>query len=175
MLWLKFEHFNDKLVVKCNYHKQFSALSIGVDDIFDLDACVGFITSKKAKIMAEVFNKRLLKLGTTRVQWVALYYLGSGSGISQKELADKMDIKESSIVRLIDRMEKEGLLNRSKSTEDRRITHLVLTDKGKMLREDLLPEGEKMSDIFLKGISEADIETFNKVLNQMVENAKTLS
>ncbi len=138
--------------------------------LFDLDECVAFITNKAAKKMADAFNERLKSLGTTRVQWTALYYLGKYDGISQKELAEKMNIKSSTVARLIDRMENDNLVIRLEDPEDRRAIKLALTEKGKELREKLLPEGEKMSKIFANGLTDEEIEIFLKVINKMVEN-----
>ncbi|MBU5439363.1 MarR family transcriptional regulator [Tissierella sp. MSJ-40] len=138
--------------------------------MFDLDACVAFITNKAAKKMADEFNDRLMKLGITRVQWIALFYLGKYDGISQKELGELMDIKESTVARLIDRMEKEDYVCRLKDKDDRRITKLYLTEKGKKYRQECLPEGEKMAEIFTKGISQEELDIFMKVVDKILSN-----
>lgn len=138
--------------------------------MFDLETCVAFITNKASKKMADAFNERLMAKGISRVQWTALYYLGKEKYINQRQLAEKMGIKDSTVVRLVDRMEKDGLVAREKELSDRRVTNIVLTEKGKILREKLLPEGEKMSRIFSQNISDEEMEIFKKVLKQMVEN-----
>ncbi|WP_346848262.1 MULTISPECIES: MarR family transcriptional regulator [unclassified Clostridium] len=138
--------------------------------MFDLDDCIAFITNKSAKKLADEFNRRLQENGTTRVQWIALFYIGKAGEISQKELSDYMDIKESSMVRLIDRMEKEELVERRKDSEDRRITKIILTDKGKFLKEELMPRGQVFQDDVLKGISKENLEIFKEVLQRMTDN-----
>lgn len=138
--------------------------------MFDLDDCIAFITNKSAKKLADEFNRRLQENGTTRVQWIALFYIGKAGEISQKELSDYMDIKESSMVRLIDRMEKEELVERRKDSEDRRITKIILTDKGKFLKEELMPRGQVFQDDVLKGISKENLEIFKEVLQRMIDN-----
>lgn len=115
-----------------------------------------------------------MKLGTTRVQWIALYYLGKGNFISQKELSEKMNIKESSVARLIDRMERDGFVVRMKNEADKRITNLSLTSKGKEYRNKLLPEGEKFQQILSEGISSKEMKIFKKVLAKMVYNVTNL-
>ncbi|GLC31572.1 MarR family winged helix-turn-helix transcriptional regulator [Clostridium omnivorum] len=138
--------------------------------MFDIDSCIGFITNKASKKIAEVFNDRLMSYGITRVQWIALYYLLKDGKASQKELADKMNIKESTIVRLIDRLEKEKYVERVKEPENRRITYIILTDSGKNRITELIPEGEKMKDSISKGITDEEFETFNRVLQKMIDN-----
>lgn len=143
----------------------------GESSMFDLDSCIAFITNNSSKKLSNSFNERLMKKGSTRVQFIALYYLGLTGKINQSELSEKMDIKPSTTARLIDRMEREGYLTRTKCINDRRVTYLELTTLGKKFRDLLLPVGEEMSEIFSKGITDEEFETFKKVLNKMVCNA----
>ncbi|OAA90589.1 MarR family winged helix-turn-helix transcriptional regulator [Clostridium ljungdahlii] len=139
--------------------------------MFDVDTCVCFITNKVAKKMADKMNERLVLVGSTRVQWLVMYYLLRDGRMSQSDLGEKMDIKDSTVVRLIDRMEKEQFVERVKDKKDRRVTYVLLTEKGKKRIEELLPIGEEMSKVFSKNISNEEFEIFNKVLNKMAENA----
>lgn len=138
--------------------------------MFNLNDCIAFITNKYNKEITELFSQRLQEHNITRVQWTALFYIGNNEGITQKCLAQMLDSNESSIVRLIDRMEKENIVRRQKQLSDRRITKLYLTKEGMKKREDILPIGEKFSKDCINGISEHDLETFKMVLNKMVKN-----
>lgn len=142
----------------------------GDDIMFDLDSCTAFITNQTAKKLCDNFNDKLMALGSTRVQWIALFYLGKDSELSQKELAKLMNIKGSTVARLVDRLEIGGYVKRKKDIKDRRITNLELTYEGKKLRESLLPEGEKFSKLIARNITEEEMETFIKVLRIMAEN-----
>lgn len=138
--------------------------------MFDLDTCLAYITGCSSKKINYAFNERLQKKGVTKVQWTALYYIGKHEKINQVELASLMNTKPSTIARLIDRMERDGHITRLRSEEDKRVIYLIITDKGRQLREDLIPEGERMRDIVQKDIPDEHIEIFKKVLAQMSEN-----
>ena len=138
--------------------------------MFDIESCVCFINNKTSKKMEALFNERLIPLGVTRVQWMTMYYLLKYGDMSQKELGERMDIKESTVARLLDRMESEDLIIRTQTKEDRRIKYIKLTPKGRETIEDLLPEGQKMSDFFSMGITEDEIEVFKRVLQKFEEN-----
>lgn len=140
--------------------------------MFNLNDCIGVITNKYNKEIIEAFNNRVLSHGITRVQWIAIYYIGQNEGITQKQLSYILDSNESSIVRLVDRMEKDDMVKREKDENDRRITRLYLTDYGNKKREEIIPIGEKFSNDSIKNISEKDLETFKNVLNQIVNNLK---
>lgn len=128
------------------------------------------MTDNSSKIICDAFSERVMKLGVTRVQWIALYYLGKEEFISQKELAEKMNIKESSVARLLDRMERDGLVERVKNENDKRVTNLRLTDKGKKYAIELLPEGEEFGKLLYKNISDEEMKIFTRVLSKMVSN-----
>lgn len=126
------------------------------------------------KQITDVFGRRLEKKGVTRIQWIALYYLGKSGTLNQNELAGYMDIKDSTVARLVDRMERDELVSRKKNEKDRRVTILSLTQKGKAMREELLPEGQIFSDEVMVGISDEELENFNNVMYKMLENVKKI-
>ncbi|MGH4121964.1 MAG: MarR family winged helix-turn-helix transcriptional regulator [Clostridium sp.] len=138
--------------------------------MFDIESCVCFINNKTSKKMADMFNERLIPLGVTRVQWMAMYYLLKYGDMSQKDLGEKMDIKESTVARLLDRMGVEDLIVRTQVKEDKRIKYIKLTQKGRERIEELLEEGQKMSEFFSKGITEEETEVFKRVLQKFMKN-----
>lgn len=138
--------------------------------MFDLNDCICFITNTASKKISDEFNNRLEDSGTTRVQWMALYFIGEKDGIIQKELSQKMNVQESSIARLIDRMEKENLCYRVRDAKDRRITRVHLTPVGEELRETWLPLGEAFHNEATQGITQEELSIFKEVLDKMVHN-----
>jgi len=125
------------------------------------------------KFVSEDFNRRLEAKGSTRIQWIALYFLNEeNKPISQKELASLMNIKDSSVARLVDRMERDGLIKRVENPKDKRVKFLELTNNGRNQIEALLPEGKYFSDLLLEGITNEELLTFYKVLDKMSINIK---
>ncbi len=140
---------------------------------FNLSECIGFITNTTMKFVSEDFNRRLEAKGSTRIQWIALYFLNEeNKSISQKELASLMNIKDSSVARLVDRMERDGLIKRVENPKDKRVKFLELTNNGRNKIEALLPEGKYFSDLLLEGITNEELLTFYKVLDKMSINIK---
>ncbi|MEH6943651.1 MarR family winged helix-turn-helix transcriptional regulator [Bacillus sp. JJ722] len=138
--------------------------------MFDLNDCICFITNTASKKISDEFNTRIENCGTTRVQWMALYFIGEKDGIIQKELSQKMNVQESSIARLLDRMEKENLCYRMRDFKDRRITRVRLTPQGEALREELLPLGQSFHNEATQDISQEELDVFKVVLDKMVRN-----
>ena len=143
-----------------------------VNNMFNLDDCIAFITCKGAKDLADCLEKRLNHYNITRSQWIALYYIRNNNMITQKQLADKMSLKEPSVVRLLDKMELLGWVNRTNSKEDKRIKCLTLTESGRKIESDMLEVAEKFKSDTLNGISNEDLDNFKATLDKMLNNIK---
>ena len=141
-----------------------------MDFMFKLDDCVTYIASNALKEIMDRFNEILQSKGSTRVQWIALYYIAQHEKINQSELSGIMNIKPPTMVRLIDRLEKEGLVTRTPDKESRRVMRLSCTDKGLALNEKMLPIGDAFSKAIAEGIPEKDLDCFTSVLSLLVKN-----
>mgnify|MGYP003485166930 CR=1 FL=1 len=100
---------------------------------FNLDRWVGHITENAIKQISEAFGKRLKDTGVTRIQWIAMFYINKHEMISPRELSKIMNVQDSSATRLIERMEKEDLIEKIPSEKDKRVTFVKLTSKGNSL------------------------------------------
>lgn len=142
-----------------------------VDKVFELENCAAYIATNAGKILAEGFEKKLKEVRVSRVQWSVLYYLGKPEYNSQKELVELLKTKGSSTTRLLDRMERDGWVERRLNPDDRREMLLSLTEKGTELRKICLPLGQAYSDQITEGISEVDLNIFYRVLDMLIQNA----
>jgi len=77
-------------------------------------------------------------VGLSPVSAWALVQLDPEHPISQKELAARLKCNPSTVVDPTDRLEEAGLVNRQPRPSDRRVNVLVLTPKGKKIREHLV-------------------------------------
>lgn len=77
--------------------------------------------------------------------------------VSQRDLSNLMNVADSSAGRLLDRLERENLIERERNGDDRRVTYVKLTKKGKKLISDLLPIGEEFNSDLLEGITEEEL------------------
>jgi hypothetical protein len=84
---------------------------LGPDD----DEYIGYVLSDVARLMRTVFDRRVRDLGLTRAQWLVLTRLYRRPGASQTELADMLEIDRASAGRMLDRMEKNGWVERART------------------------------------------------------------
>jgi len=131
---------------------------------------VGHISENATKQISEAFSRRLQNEEITRIQWIALYYLKTKGKISQRDLSNLMNVADSSAGRLLDRLERDGFIKRERDVEDRRVTYITLTKEGDRLICELMPIGDEFNNDLLKGISEEELKTYEKVLKKMISN-----
>src|SRR6478736_3064122 len=74
-----------------------------------------------ARIMRTKFDQRARARGMTRAQWHILARVERQPGLSQSELAAICEVEPITVARLVDRLEKRGLLERRPDPNDRRI------------------------------------------------------
>jgi len=87
---------------------------------------IGFLISDVSRLLRRNFDKRAQKIGLSRAQWQVLAWLKRNEGISQTQLADLLEMSPMTLVRLIDRLEMNGLVERRAHPTDRRIYQLFL-------------------------------------------------
>ena len=139
---------------------------------FDLDKWVGHITELSMKEITEAFGRRLKKFGITRIQWIALYYIKNNPEITQRQLSKIMFVKDSSVGRLLDRLERDGLIERIRNIDDRRTINLVLTKVGKTKIDKLVVEGDYFNDRLIEGLTDEELMVFEKVMSTMANNVR---
>jgi len=93
-----------------------------VNESLDRDPIV--LLHDVARIMRTKFDQRARSRGMTRAQWIILARVARHPGISQSELAAICEVEPITVARLVDRLEKRGLLERRADPTDRRIWRL---------------------------------------------------
>jgi len=84
-----------------------------------------------ARLSKKNFDRRVRSFGLTRSQWMAVGTLRRYPGISQVDLAEKLDIEPITAARTIDRLERSGWITRKADAHDRRVNRLFLTERAK--------------------------------------------
>jgi len=96
-----------------------------------------------------LLSKLLAVHGLSPVKMNALLivrHVGKKEGIAQQELARRMIVSAGNITRLVDRLEKEGLITRTPSATDRRVKHIQITPKAAGILDRVWPSYKKKVD-----------------------------
>ncbi|MBI1175730.1 MAG: MarR family transcriptional regulator [Sideroxydans sp.] len=102
-------------------------------------------------------DRRLRPLGYSRSRWMVLLHISRNDGINHRALADLLGIEAPTLVRLIDRMETEGLLKRRACETDRRVKQLHLSPAGRKEVERIWASAADLRKELLSGLSQTEI------------------
>jgi DNA-binding MarR family transcriptional regulator len=117
-------------------------------------------------------NFRAAGLDITIEQWSILYHLWKEDCLSQQELCNRTFRDKPSITRLIDNLEKQKLVKRVSSAEDKRINMVCLTDAARDIQEKTLEIANETMDEALIGVNREEIEMVKNVLQKVYDNLK---
>ena len=120
------------------------------------------------------FDRRATAFQLTRAQWRALKMIRRAEGLSQVELADRLDLEPIPVGRVIDRLEKTGYVERRADPADRRRWCLYLTAKAHAVVDEMEVIAGGLRDDALRGVTRADLDTLLHVLAQIKNNLAAL-
>ena len=142
-------------------------------DTVDPYESIGFHCSLTYRSFSRALENRLQKTGITPSQFFALSHLMALGPIPQGELAVHLSTSSVSVVKLVDRLERDGWVVRKLSPEDRRVKLLFLTPKAKSVWKDLTVIARSVISQAHQGITKQEINTVKKILNKIRNNLKT--
>ena len=104
-------------------------------DALLLDNQVCFALHSTSLLMTKIYKPLLQGLGLTYPQYLAMLVLWEKDGLPVVEISNRLLTDPGSLTPLLKRLEAEGLLSRTRSTEDERVVIVKLTEKGHALRD----------------------------------------
>jgi MarR family transcriptional regulator for hemolysin len=111
-------------------------------------------------------DRRLRPLGLTRATWLLLVHVRKLDAPSQSDLADALGIEGPSVVRLVDRLAAEGLVER-RVGDDRRVRTVHLTARGEALSAEIWRVAGHLRKELLRDIPLADVEATLGLLERL--------
>ena len=114
--------------------------------------------------LSRYYNQRLSIHDLTVQKALLLLEIPPESGKNPKSLAKELDLENSSMTGLLDRLEKQGLLERQPDPSDRRGILIFLTPKGLIARETIKSLVEELDRKLQEALTIEDIKVFRKVM-----------
>ncbi|HEY2068427.1 MAG TPA: MarR family transcriptional regulator [Rhizomicrobium sp.] len=106
---------------------------------FECKRSIGYLARRLHNLLIPRAEALFADADFTFSQWVVLVSVRDGIAATCAEVARHMDHDTGAITRLVDQMEKRGLIVRRRSVKDRRVVHLEITAAGKALAKSLTP------------------------------------
>lgn len=119
-------------------------------------------------------DERLKRVGLTQPQWAALYWLAhADTGLSQTALAERAGVEAPTLVRTLDLLERNGLVERRPHAADRRINLVYVTPAAAPLVEQIEAIGDDVRNELMGEVTfeefESAMRVFAKILGRLDE------
>lgn len=132
---------------------------------------IGLQLTRVPRLWRAVIDERLAPLGLTQTRWVTLYTLWRlGDGQPQCDLARAIGVEAPSLVRTLDQLSEQGLVQRQPCDQDRRTKRVYLTAEATPLIERIDAVVTQARGEMLAGLSDEDIATLAELLTRIENN-----
>jgi DNA-binding MarR family transcriptional regulator len=139
------------------------------DSNLKLENQVCFPIYSASRLITKAYKPFLDKMGVTYPQYLVLMVLWENDTLSVNKISEKLMLNTNTLSPLLKRMEKMGVLERRRSTEDERIVVVQLTKKGKELKSEARPIPEKLlHGLLSENIELSDILQLKEMLNEWI-------
>lgn len=138
---------------------------------FRADDSLGFQVGKTSRKMMQLLTSRFKPFDITVEQWSVLCRLWEQDGITQKELAARAVKDQPTITRILDCLDRKGMVRREANVEDRRSFLIRITPEGAEMADKLIPIEVQTIKEIMNGLSQERIDAFRETLLQLENNA----
>ena len=138
---------------------------------FVIEDSLGYLVNRVARSIAHQLAEELRPAGVAIGQWSVLLFLWARDGVSQADLSRAVEIEPPTMVRTIDRMVRDGLVTRVADPGDGRVSRIHLTDRGRSLRDELVPKAVTVNATTLGRLSTSEGRTLRRLLVKLLEES----
>jgi len=115
-------------------------------------------------------NGLLSRIGVYRGQPPLLHALWECDGLPQATLSARLGVSPATVSKMVQRMERAGLVQRRDDPSDSRLSRVFLTQEGWAIRERVHGIWAELADIMLRGFSGDEVELLEALLTRLCKN-----
>ncbi len=134
----------------------------------------GFLVKDVSRLWVRHFEQRAAQLGMSLTHCKVLVYLSRNEGATQARLAELSDTDPMTLVRVLDRMERDGWIERRADPTDRRAYRLYLEPASDPVLAEIMRIGDKVRSEALVGLSATEREQMMSMLERVRGNLVAL-
>ena len=133
---------------------------------------IGRILDKIGKLFLAKLQTNLTHLDIER-SFFPLLLIEAGNGLTQQNLAQKLNCDKVQVVRIIDYLSSNGYVQRVTNKTDKRKYELVITEKARVIIPDVRNAFEKTTSLAFKSLSNQQIDEFYSIITTIESNLLT--
>lgn len=141
------------------------------EDTFHPRESIGALIGLARKTMINKIDAKLEPFDVSAAQWLVVLLVGQNAVSSASGLCELLTYDPGAMTRLLDRLERKGILKRVRSAADRRTVQLELTHSGKALYPKIISAIVDVNNGLLRGFSRDEVSQLEGYLRRMLANA----
>lgn len=134
------------------------------DPFADPNNSLGYLCRIAFRRFSRALEERTIGHGVSSGQWRFLRVLWQAEGLTQRELSERVGMREPTTVIALRGLEKSGLVERRPSTADRRKMHVHLTPRARALQRALSPFVAEVNAIATQGLDATEVAELKRLL-----------
>ena len=119
-------------------------------------------------------DERLKHADLTQARWLALLHLSRTGPMSQRELAELLSVEGPTLVRVLDKLEQQGLVERRASGEDRRVKLIHLAQAAHPVLDEITSISTGLRNELLAQVADDELRAAWKVLKEIGDRLENL-
>ena len=131
---------------------------------------LGYMLALASRLFDKRMDAALSDFGSAAGQYAPLVMLFEQDGLTQAELCRRIQVEQPTMANTLNRMERDGLIERRADPEDKRKIHIFLTGAAKQHQTKILEAARQVPDDALLGLSPSDQDALMKLLGQVIAN-----
>ena len=136
----------------------------------DLDNSLDFMLARVVNKLRCQIGRQLKHMDLTSEQWVVLARLREQDGLTQNELAKRILKDQANTTRILDKVERKGMVRRVDALNDRRTYLIYLTDEGRHAIEVCNPLVQQVKEKITEVLTEDDTTALRRMLDVISRN-----
>lgn len=142
-------------------------------DNYQLDESIGYLLKRSHLLLAAAVDQELAPYDLTHPQFSILMMMKQRNCTTAADLARETYSDTGAITRMIDRLEAKGILRRVRSSADRRVVNIELTETGRLVTEKMPVVAINVMNRHLQGFSGNEVTQFIHLLRKLIGHADT--
>jgi DNA-binding MarR family transcriptional regulator len=139
-----------------------------------LEQYLPYLLNRAGARIAAAFNVEMRQIGASLQVWRVLAALRERDGRRMGDLSKTTSIEVSTLTRLVDNMEEDGLVVRRREAGDARAISLHVTPSGRRLTQRIVPIAERYEAVALEGFTAGEVAVLKKALRRLYDNMDAL-
>lgn len=136
---------------------------------FIADRSLGYLVKRCSVLMMDLAERAFAEHGVPFTQWLTLVKLHNHEPISVGRLAEELGHDQGALTRVVDALVKAGMVDRRRSTTDRRRVELKLTDSGRGYIDEQLPIALDAINRVLETFSREETDQLVDLLTRLLQ------